>query len=47
MISEIPPAVATTAGPAGAAGSDEDRVILRDGSAIVVRPLATGLLAVA
>ena len=42
MITEIPPAVATTAGPAGAAGSDEDRVILRDGSAIVVRPLATG-----
>ena len=42
MITEIPPAVATTAGPAGAAGSGEDRVILRDGSAIVVRPLATG-----
>ena len=42
MITEIPQAVATAAGPAGAAGSDEDRVILRDGSAIVVRPLATG-----
>ena len=42
MITEILPAVATMAGPAGAAGSDEDRVILRDGSAIVVRPLATG-----
>ena len=42
MITEILPAVATMAGPAGAAGSDEDRVILRDGSTIVVRPLATG-----
>ncbi len=42
MITEIPPAVATTAGSAGAAWSDENRVILRDGSAIVVRPLATG-----
>ena len=42
MITEIPPAVATTAGPTGAAGSDENRVILRDGSAIVVRPLAIG-----
>ena len=29
-------------GQAGAAGSDEDRVILRDGSTVVVRPLATG-----
>ena len=45
MISSIPPAVATTAGPAGAAGPDEDQVILRDGSAIVVRPLATGDIA--
>ena len=42
MITEIPPAGATTAGPGGAAGSEENRVILRDGSAIVVRPLATG-----
>ena len=42
MITEIPPAAATTAGSAGAAGSDENRVILRDGSAIVVRPLDTG-----
>jgi RimJ/RimL family protein N-acetyltransferase len=42
MITEMPPAAATMAGPAGAAGSDEDRVILRDGSIIVVRPLATG-----
>ena len=32
MITEIPPAVATTAAPAGTAGSDEDRVIQRDGS---------------
>jgi len=30
------------AGPTGAAESDEDRVILRDGSTVVVRPLATG-----
>jgi len=42
MTTEIPPPMAMTAGSAGAAGSDEDRVILRDGSAIVVRPLATG-----
>jgi RimJ/RimL family protein N-acetyltransferase len=42
MITQIPRAVATMAGPAGAAGSDEDRVILRDGSTVVVRPLATG-----
>ena len=41
MTTEIPPAVAMT-GPAGAAASDENRVILRDGSTIVVRPLATG-----
>jgi RimJ/RimL family protein N-acetyltransferase len=42
MITEIPPAVVTMVGSAGAAGSDEDRVILRDGSTIAVRPLATG-----
>jgi len=42
MITQIPRAVATMAGPAGAAESDEDRVILRDGSTVVVRPLATG-----
>jgi GNAT superfamily N-acetyltransferase len=30
------------AGRSGAAGSQEDQVVLRDGSAIVVRPLATG-----
>ncbi len=41
MTTEIPPAVAMTV-PAGAAASDENRVILRDGSTIVVRPLATG-----
>jgi hypothetical protein len=33
-----------TAGLAGAAGSraDEERVVLRDGSAVVIRPLACG-----
>ena len=42
MITEISRAGAAMTGPAGAAGPDEDRVILRDGSAVVVRPLATG-----
>ena len=39
MITQIPPAVPTMA---GAAASAEDRVVLRDGSTVVVRPLATG-----
>ena len=39
MSTQIPPAVPTMA---GAAASAEDRVILRDGSTVVVRPLATG-----
>ena len=42
MITQIPRAAATMAGRSGAAGSQEDQVVLRDGSAIVVRPLATG-----
>ena len=39
MSTQIPRAVPTMA---GAAASAEDRVILRDGSTVVVRPLATG-----
>ena len=42
MITQIPRAAATMAGQAGAAESHEDRVVLRDGSTVVVRPLATG-----
>jgi RimJ/RimL family protein N-acetyltransferase len=42
MITQIPCAVPVMADPAGAAGSDKERVVLRDGSVIVVRPLATG-----
>ena len=42
MSTQIPRAVPTMAGSAGAAASAEDRVILRDGSTVVVRPLATG-----
>src|SRR5512135_1196938 len=42
MITQIPRAAAMMAGPAGAAQSDEDRVVLRDGSTVVIQPLATG-----
>ncbi len=42
MITQIPRATPTMAAAACAAESDEDRVILRDGSTVVVRPLATG-----
>lgn len=42
MITQTSQAVAPMAGPAEAAESDQDRVILRDGSAIVIQPLATG-----
>ena len=45
MITQVPRAAPILAGPACAAESDEDRVVLRDGSAIVVRPLATGDIA--
>ena len=42
MITQTPRPAASAAGPAGATRTDEDQVVLRDGSAIVVRPLATG-----
>jgi GNAT superfamily N-acetyltransferase len=42
MITQIPRAAAVMAGPTGGAGSDGDRVVLRDGSTIAVRSLATG-----
>ncbi len=41
MMTQIPRAAAP-AGPASAAATDQDRVVLRDGSTIAVRPLATG-----
>ena len=42
MITQTPRAAASAVGPAGAARTVEEQVVLRDGSAIVVRPLATG-----
>ena len=42
MVTQTPRDGASAAGPAGAARTEEYQVVLRDGSAIVVRPLATG-----
>ncbi len=42
MTNQVPRAAASAAGPASAAGTGEDWVVLRDGSTIAVRPLATG-----
>jgi GNAT superfamily N-acetyltransferase len=44
MVTQIPGAAPATAGLEGTAGyaEDEQRVVLRDGSCAVIRPLATG-----
>lgn len=42
MITQMPQAVPATAGREAAGQSDENRVVLRDGSIAVIRPLATG-----
>ncbi len=42
MITQIPNAAAATADSVDAARPGEDRVVLRDGSAIMIRPLITG-----
>ncbi len=42
MTNQVPRAAASAAGPASAAGTDDDWVVLRDGCTIAVRPLATG-----
>jgi L-amino acid N-acyltransferase YncA len=42
MITQTPRAVPAMPGRAGAGQSDESRVVLRDGSAITIRPLTTG-----
>jgi RimJ/RimL family protein N-acetyltransferase len=42
MITQMPRAVPAMAGRADAGQSDENRVVLRDGSAIAIRPLTTG-----